>query len=225
LGLNEVTVFEEERRAMVETQLRRRGIRDARVLQAMLAVPRHEFVPPDVIGLAYEDRPVPIGSSQTISQPYMVAAMTEAVQVRRGDRVLEIGSGTGYQAAVLDQLGAKVFTMERDFELVQSAHERLKRLGYANVEVVWGDGTEGHPPEAPYDVILVTAAAPQIPPPLIDQLADGGRMAIPTGKLAQQDLRLIVKSGGRLDTQVLDACQFVPLRGRYGWPEQERWLH
>jgi protein-L-isoaspartate(D-aspartate) O-methyltransferase len=223
--LNEVTSFEEERRAMVEMQLRRRGIRDLRVLQAMLEVPRHEFVPPDTVHLAYEDRPVPIGSSQTISQPYMVAAMTEAVQVRPGDRVLEIGTGAGYQAAVLDRMGAKVYTMERDFELVQEAHERLKRLGYNGVEVVWGDGTEGHPAEAPYNAILVTAAAPQIPPPLIDQLAQGGRMAIPTGKLFQQDMRLIVKSGDRLDTHVLDACQFVPLRGRYGWPEQVQWLH
>jgi len=223
--LNEVTSFEQERRVMVETQLRRRGIRDFRVLQAMLTIPRHEFVPPDAIHLAYEDRPVSIGSSQTISQPYMVAAMTEAAQIRPGDRVLEIGTGTGYQAAVLDRLGAKVFTMERDFELVQAAHERLKRLGYTTIEVVWGDGTEGHPPEAPFNVILVTAAAPQVPPPLIDQLAEGGRMVIPTGKLSQQDLRLIVKSGDRLDTHVLDACQFVPLRGRYGWPEQERWLH
>ncbi len=223
--MNEVTSFEQERRVMVETQLRRRGIRDFRVLQAMLTIPRHEFVPPDAIHLAYEDRPVSIGSSQTISQPYMVAAMTEAAQIRPGDRVLEIGTGTGYQAAVLDRLGAKVFTMERDFELVQAAHERLKRLGYTTIEVVWGDGTEGHPPEAPFNVILVTAAAPQVPPPLIDQLAEGGRMVIPTGKLSQQDLRLIVKSGDRLDTHVLDACQFVPLRGRYGWPEQERWLH
>ena len=223
--MNEVTSFEEERRVMVETQLRQRGIRDFRVLQAMLAIPRHEFVPPDALHLAYEDRPVSIGSSQTISQPYMVAAMTEAVQVRPGDRVLEIGTGTGYQAVVLDWLGAKVFTMERDFELVQAAHERLKRLGYTNIEVVWGDGTEGHPAEAPFNIILVTAAAPQVPPPLIDQLAPGGRMAIPTGKLSQQDLRLIVRSGDRLDTHVLDACQFVPLRGRYGWPEQEQWLH
>src|SRR5713101_890961 len=154
--MNETVPFESERRAMIEEQLRRRGIRDERVLEAMFQVPRHEFVPHAYLNSSYEDRPLPIGESETISQPYIVAVMTQADHVEAGDRALEIGAGAGYQAAVLAYLGAKVYTVERNFNLAEAARERLKRLGYENVEVITGDGSEGYAPAAPYQVILVT---------------------------------------------------------------------
>lgn len=215
----EIEQFEVARRAMVEDQLRRRGIRDERVLDAMLRVPRHEFVSPALAALAYADRPLPIGESETISQPYMVAAMTQAVDVQPGDEVLEVGSGSGYQAAILAVLGAKVYTIERNFRLVEAARMRLARLGYTGVEVLWGDGSEGYPPAAPYQIILVTAASPQAPQALIDQLDEGGRMVIPAGGLEHQELQLITRSGGHMITRILDACQFVPLVGKHGWPD------
>jgi protein-L-isoaspartate(D-aspartate) O-methyltransferase len=217
--MTEAVLFEVERRAMVEQQLRRRGIQDERVLDAMLSVPRHEFVPPAFVGVAYDDRPVPIGASETISQPYIVAAMTEAAQVKPGDTALEIGTGTGYQAAILAYLGAKVYTIERSFRHVEAARARLARLGYTGIEVIWGDGSEGYPPAAPYRVILVTAAAPEVPQTLLDQLDEGGRMVIPVGSRFQQSLHLILKRGSETRTLILDPCQFVPLLGKYGWPE------
>lgn len=213
------TLFESERHGMIEQQLRRRGIADPRVLDAMLRVPRHEFVPPAHLGAAYDDRPLPIGDAETISQPYMVAIMTQAAHVAPGDRVLEVGTGAGYQAAILAELGAKVYTVERNFRLAQEARLRLARLGYTGVEVIWGDGTEGHPAAAPYQAIIVTAASPQVPEMLLDQLAEGGRLLIPVGDLQRQDLRLILKREGEMITRLLDPCQFVPLVGRYGWPE------
>lgn len=212
--------FESARRAMVETQIRRRGVRDERVLEALLAVPRHEFVAPVYQDAAYEDRPLPIGETQTISQPYIVAAMTAAARVEPGDRTLEVGAGSGYQAAVLAQLGATVYSVERNFVLAEEARLRLRRLGYADVEVICGDGSQGYPPAAPYQAILVTAAAPRIPSPLLDQLADGGRLVIPVGERLHQDLHVVFKHGGATFTRLLDPCQFVPLVGKEGWPHE-----
>ena len=222
---HEIVPYETERRAMVEYQIRRRGIRDERVLEAMEHVPRHEFVPAAHLGAAYDDRPLPIGDSETISQPYIVAAMTAAARVEPGDKVLEIGTGSGYQAAILAYLGGKVFTMERNFLLADAARARLARLGYAGVEVIEGDGTEGYPAAAPYQVILVTAASPEVPQPLLDQLDDGGRMVIPVGSLWHQDLQLLFKHSGQVATRFLDPCQFVPLIGRHAWPEGKDRVH
>lgn len=221
----EVVPFEAERRAMIEQQIRRRGVRDERVLEAMFEVPRHEFVPAILLGAAYDDRPLPIGESETISQPYIVAAMTAAAKVRPGEKALEIGTGTGYQAAILAHLGAKVYTIERNFLLTESARERLKRLGYANVEVIFGDGTEGYAPAAPFQVILVTAASPQVPQPLLEQLDDGGRLVIPVGDLMHQDLELVSRQGDQLSTRFLDPCQFVPLVGKHAWPDRRERVH
>ncbi len=204
---------------MVERQLRPRGISDERVLEAMLRVPRHEFVHPSQAAFAYDDRPLPIGESETISQPYIVAAMTQAAGIQPGDKVLEVGTGTGYQAAILATLGAKVYTVERNPQLAQAARERLARLGYADIEVICGDGSEGYPAATPYQAIVVTAASPRVPPPLFEQLAEGGRLIIPVGNLQHQELHLIRKIAGRASTRILDACQFVPLVGSQGWPE------
>jgi len=212
-------LFESQRRAMIEDQLLRRGISDQRVIEAMLTVPRHEFVPAAAVNLAYQDRPVQIGEAQTISQPYMVAVMTEAASIRPGEKALEIGAGSGYQAAILAHLGAKVYAVERSYRLVESARARLARLGYEGVEIIWGDGTEGYAAAAPYQVILVTAGAPSVPDPLRDQLDDGGRLLIPLGDLRQQVLTLVTRHGSEFVRQLLDPCQFVPLVGRYGWPE------
>jgi protein-L-isoaspartate(D-aspartate) O-methyltransferase len=213
--------FEEARRSMVEIQLRHRGIRDERVLDAMFHVPRHEFVPPALVRAAYDDRPLPLGEAQTISQPYIVAAMTEAAEVQPGDKALEVGTGSGYQAAILAYLGARVYTIERNAVLAKSARERLARLGYDAVEVIVGDGSEGYPPAAPYSVILVTAAAPLVPPSLVEQLGEEGRLVIPVGDLRHQDLLLNLKHAGQVKTHVLDPCQFVPLIGKAAWPEKE----
>jgi protein-L-isoaspartate(D-aspartate) O-methyltransferase len=212
-----------ERRAMIEAQLRRRGLRDERVLGAMYTVPRHEFVPPASAHAAYDDCPLPLADGQTISQPYIVAAMTEAVHVQPGDKALEVGTGSGYQAAILATLGAKVYTLERNPRLAAEARARLARLGYEGVEVVEGDGSEGYPVAAPYQVIMVTAGAPAVPEALLAQLAEGGRMVIPVGSLQRQDLHLIFKHGNETATRYLDPCQFVPLIGKGGWPEKEAW--
>jgi protein-L-isoaspartate(D-aspartate) O-methyltransferase len=213
--------FEAERRRMVEIQLRQRGIHDERVLEAMLQVPRHEFVPPELLERAYEDRPLPIGGAGTISQPYMVAAMTEAAHVEPRDRVLEVGTGSGYQAAILASLGATVYSLERNAQLADAARARLARLGYGQVEVICADGSQGYAPAAPYDSILVTAASPQIPPVLLEQLAEGGRLVIPIGDLHVQRLELVEKTASGISTRTLDACQFVPLIGKYGWPDED----
>ncbi len=214
--------FEFARRAMVERQLRHRGIRAERVLQAMYEVPRHEFVPLLDQQEAYEDRPIAIGDGQTISQPYMVAAMTEAAQVEFGDRVLEIGTGSGYQAAVLSHLGAEVITLERITRLADAARERLTRLGYRCTQVILADGSEGYPAGAPYTAIVVTAAAPAVPQVLVSQLADGGRLVIPVGTLQLQTLQVISKHADELIVRNLDPCQFVPLVGKQAWPQQTR---
>jgi protein-L-isoaspartate(D-aspartate) O-methyltransferase len=218
--MGEAIPFESERRAMVEEQIRRRGIRDPHVLKAMCKVPRHEFVSPAYLDAAYDDRPLPIGEVETISQPYIVAAMTAAARVQPGDKALEVGTGSGYQAAILAFLGAKVYTVERNPQLAEAARARLARLGYTGIEVLWGDGSEGYAAAAPYQVILVTAAAPEAAQPLLDQLDEGGRMVIPVGDLLHQDLFLFFKHRKAICKRVLDPCQFVPLIGKYGWPEK-----
>jgi protein-L-isoaspartate(D-aspartate) O-methyltransferase len=204
---------------MIETQLRRRGVTDAAVLAAMEIVPRHEFVPEEFRARAYDDAPLPIGDGQTISQPYIVAAMTAALDLRTADRVLEIGTGCGYQAAVLSRLAKEVFTVERRPELALSASARLGGLGYANVHVHCGDGTLGLPEFAPFNAILVAAAAPAVPQPLLAQLAEGGRMILPVGDAEHQELRLIEKRGKSYRNTTLEGCRFVPLVGYYGWQD------
>jgi len=209
---------------MVSRQLRGRGIRDQRVLQAMLEVPRHEFVASEFRHQAYDDRPLPIGASQTISQPYMVAIMTESLDLQGHEKVLEIGTGSGYQAAVLARLAARVYTIERERELVETARGILGRLAEAGLlelsrlELIEGDGTEGYAAAAPYDGILVAAAAPSVPRALEEQLAEGGRLVIPVGNLDYQQLRLIRRVSGQLAASVVNECRFVPLVGRHGWP-------
>jgi protein-L-isoaspartate(D-aspartate) O-methyltransferase len=206
---------------MVEEQLRRRGIGDARVLSAMESVPRHRFIGENARWAAYEDEPVTIGLGQTISQPYMVARMTELLDLDATSRVLEVGTGSGYQAAVLAELAAEVWTIERHPDLAERARRVLNDLGYRNVRVVVGDGSLGLPEHAPFDAIIVTAAAPHTPAPLLDQLADGGRMVIPVGNRGVQQLRLIHHRDQEfVETNVLD-CRFVPLVGRAAYPEDD----
>jgi protein-L-isoaspartate(D-aspartate) O-methyltransferase len=208
-----------QRLEMIEKQMRRRGITDPAVLAAMLAVPRHEFVPEEIRSSAYEDAPLPIGGGQTISQPYIVAAMTAALRLRLRDRVLEIGTGCGYQAAVLSLLAKEVFTIERRPELASGASAKLARLGYSNAHVHCGDGTLGLPELAPFDAILVAAAAPAVPKPLLAQLVEGGRIILPVGDAEHQELQLIEKRGDTFPMKMLEGCRFVPLLGYHGWQE------
>ena len=201
------------RREMVLTQIEGRGVADPATLAAMSAVPRHEFVPADWRSVAYTDGPLPIGEEQAISQPYVVALMTERLALRPGEKVLEVGTGSGYQAAVLAEVGARVFTIEIFESLAREADERLDRLGYERVEVRHGDGYLGWPGEAPFDAIIVTAAPDAIPQPLIDQLRPGGRMIIPVGpEGAVQELVLLRKGeDGRVTTESVSPVRFVPL--------------
>jgi protein-L-isoaspartate(D-aspartate) O-methyltransferase len=209
---------DDERERMVAEQLVPRGIRDARVLDAMRTVPRHLFVPDEMQPLAYADRALAIGHGQTISQPYMVAAMAEAAALDGDERVLEVGTGSGYQAAVLARLAREVLTIERLEPLARDARARLERLGYA-VRVTVGDGTAGYAAGAPYDAILVGAGAPQVPQALTEQLADGGRLVLPVGSKLHQRLTVTVRTGDRLVDTVHGDCVFVPLIGRHGWSE------
>lgn len=213
------SAFTSARVAMVETQLRRRGISDAAVLKAMSAVPRHEFVPSEFRGRAYEDAPLPIGEGQTISQPYIVAAMTAALHLGGDERVLEVGSGSGYQAAILSLLAKEVLGIESRSQLATAASRRLEQLGFAHVHLHSGDGTLGLPEWAPFDAILVAAAAPAAPGPLLAQLADNGRMVVPVGDVENQELQLIHKTGDSFRVTTLDGCRFVPLVGAFGWKE------
>ena len=206
-----------QRARMVEEQLRQRGIRDPRVLTAMTKVPRETFIAPEFAREAYADGPIPIGAGQTVSQPYMVAAMVEALEVQPTDRVLEVGTGTGYEAAVLGELAAEVWTIERHLELADKAQHFLAQMGYANVHVVCGDGSLGLPQHAPFDKILVAAGAPHAPPSLIAQLAEGGRMAVPVGNRVEQQLQIVGKIDGDIVTSSLVLCCFVPLIGSEGW--------
>src|SRR5215467_1934910 len=209
--------FAPQRAEMIEKQLKRRGIEDRGVLAAMLAVPRHEFVATELRSRAYEDSALPIGIGQTISQPYIVAAMTSALRLQPTDRALEIGTGTGYQAAVLSVLAKEIFSIEHLPELASAASQKLAGLGYHNAHVHCGDGTFGLPECAPFDAMLVAAAAPAAPQPLLAQLAEGGRMIIPVGDEDNQELQLIEKHAGAFSTKILEGCRFVPLVGHHGW--------
>ena len=211
--------WKSKRLGMVEFQIEARGVRDLRVLEAMITVPRHLFVPETYREVAYNDSPLPIGHGQTISQPYIVAVMTELLELGAGDRVLEIGSGSGYQAAILGKLAKEVVTIERIPEVARRARENLRSAGINNVEVVIADGTEGYAPSAPYNAIIVTAATPDIPQPLIEQLADGGRLVAPTGGRDLQTLVKLVKSGDSISRSSHGGVVFVPLLGHHGWSE------
>ncbi len=208
------------RQRMVKEDIQKRGIDDPRLLEAMLKVKRHLFVPKDYRHLAYEDRPLPIGEGQTISQPYIVALMTYHLHIKPGDKVLEIGTGSGYQAAILAELAKEVYTIEIIEKLAEKAQERLKRLGYRNVWVKCGDGFFGWKEHAPYDAIIVTCAAPKIPEHLIEQLKEGGRMILPLGDDPFfQSLTLITKREGKIEKKQITAVVFVPMTGEI---EKER---
>ncbi len=215
------TNFTRARQKMVAEQLRPRGIDNPRVLAAMGKVERHLFVPPSLAAEAYADHPLPIGKGQTISQPYMVAAMTEQLALSgRGEKVLEIGTGSGYQTAVLAELADRVISLEIHPELARQAEAKLAALGYDNVTVVVADGTLGYPPEAPYQGIIVTAGAPHVPRALIAQLAASGRLVIPVGRHGYQMLKVIVKENHHLREKDLFLCSFVPLVGEDGWQQR-----
>jgi protein-L-isoaspartate(D-aspartate) O-methyltransferase len=199
------------RHRMVEAQVKARGVQDERVLSSMSRVPRHEFVPPEYRAQAYADHPIPIDQGQTISQPFIVAVMLEHLQIQPQDRVLEIGTGSGYMTALLAELADKVYSIERHPPLANSARELLTRLHYRNIEVIAGDGNRGWPEHAPYHEIAVSAAAMEIPPALLAQLREGGRMIIPIGPADAQLLQLVRKQAGKQSVTTLDACRFVPL--------------
>jgi protein-L-isoaspartate(D-aspartate) O-methyltransferase len=214
--------YKELREEMVKKQLIPRGISAPRVLKAMGKVERHRFVPLEMRGDAYRDHPLPIGKGQTISQPYMVAAMTEQLDlIRPGKKVLEIGTGSGYQTAVLAELADEVVSMEIYQNLAENAAKILKEIGYNNIHIIVGDGSLGYPPEAPYDAIIVTAGAPHTPKALTEQLADNGRLVIPVGPLGYQMLTLIKKMDHQLETSELFLCSFVPLTGEDGWQSKK----
>ncbi len=215
--MNEPRNSEADRLLMVSRQLKARAINNERVLAAFARVPREEFVASDLQEHAYEDRPLSIGCSQTISQPFIVAYMLQAADVRPEDQVLELGTGSGYQTALLAELAKTVVSLERHPELAETARERLSRLGYSNVEVIAADGTLGYPEGAPYDVVMVSAAAPHVPRPLVDQLAVNGRLVIPVGVRQSQNLVLVRKTRGGIQTSRLEGCAFVPLIGAEGF--------
>lgn len=206
---------------MVSSQVERRGVKDARLLEAMRVVPRHAFVPKEKQALAYEDFPLPIGKGQTISQPFIVALMTELLELTGTENVLEVGTGSGYQAALLGQLAARVHTIERYGELARHAQEVLKNLEIHNVFVHEGDGSEGWPEAAPYDAIVVTAAAPHTPQPLLDQLAEGGRLVTPIGDRFMQNLQVWKRHGDDFSNKKNIPVAFVPLRGKHGWESKD----
>jgi len=208
------------RMRMVDEQIIARGIRDPRVITAMRKVPRHVFVEEALQNQAYSDHPLPIGEKQTISQPFMVALMTEAMQLKGMEKVLEIGAGSGYQTAILAEIAFKVFSIERIRSLTIQARKLLYDLGYLNVEIKFSDGTLGWVDESPFDAIIVTAGSPGIPQPLVDQLATGGRLVIPVGDAADQELVRITKDGRGTKREDLGGCRFVKLIGQHGWEEE-----
>jgi protein-L-isoaspartate(D-aspartate) O-methyltransferase len=212
--------FPKARSKMVEEQIILRGIKDPRVIAAMKKVPRHLFVEEALQSQAYNDHPLPIGEKQTISQPYMVAIMTEALQLKEKDKVLEIGAGSGYQTAILAELAEKVFSIERIRSLAIKARQLLYELGYYNIEIKIFDGTYGWVDKAPFDAIIVTAGAPEIPQPFLDQLATGGRLVIPIGDAYVQDLIRVTKTEEGIKKEDLGGCRFVKLIGRYGWESE-----
>ena len=218
-SMEKVDLYRLARERMVETQIKARGIKDERVLKAMLKVPRHLFVDEALRDQAYGDFPLPIGEGQTISQPYIVALMTEALELKGNERVLEIGTGSGYQTAILAELALWVYTIERFPTLLERAKKVLKELGYKNISFKLDDGTLGWKEAAPFDTIIVTAASPDIPPPLVEQLAEGGRIVIPIGDEFSQTLIKGVKKGGKLHTKALEPVRFVKLVGAYGFKE------
>lgn len=222
--LNELTdsEYQVEWQRMIEDHLRRRDIRDPRVLEAMSAVPRHRFVSEEHRHLAYVDGPLPIGCGQTISQPYIVALMTQMLNLKGGENVLEVGTGSGYQAAILGQLARQVYTIERHASLAQQAESVLQSLGYQNVHVVVGDGSLGLPDKAPFQAIIVTAAAPKVPQALLDQLDQDGRLVIPVGGPSYQLLERWYRQGDQFVSEELTPVAFVPLRGKWGW-KNEGW--
>lgn len=209
--------FLTQREAMVQQQLVSRGISDARVLNAFRKVPRHKFVPSTYIDEAYCDYPLPIGKGQTISQPYMVALMTECLCVKKSDRILEIGTGSGYQSAILAELAGEVYTIERIESLAHMAEENLRNVSYKNVRIKIDDGTLGWPNYAPYDGIIITAGAPRIPKSLLSQLKEGGRMVIPLGDRFSQELTIVYREKGKISKNKVCGCIFVPLIGEEGW--------
>jgi protein-L-isoaspartate(D-aspartate) O-methyltransferase len=208
-----------ERLVMIRAQLQRRGITDTRVLQAMREVPRHAFVPPEWRREAYSDRPLPIADDQTISQPYMVAIMTQSLLLQGHERVLEVGTGSGYQAAVLSRLAAQVYTIEYFPNLAKRARAILQRLGLTNVQVITGDGGLGLAAYAPYHSILVAAAAPHVPQSLLEQLTEGGHLVIPVGSITSQELLIITRHGDDYSQARSVPCRFVPLLGQEGWAD------
>lgn len=202
--------FESMRKSMIEEQIKARGVKDERVLEAMLKVERHKFVQPALESRAYDDSPLPIGRGQTISQPYIVALMTEILRLKGDEKVLEIGTGSGYQAAVLAEIADMVYSVEIIPELAQSAEKLLAELGYKNIEVKTGDGWLGWEEHAPYDAIIVTCAPEEIPPLLLEQLAEGGRMVLPVGEHYQQ-LKMATKRGGNIKVEYIAPVRFVPM--------------
>lgn len=217
-----LTDFAAEREAMVQRQIAGRGIREPVILEAFRAVPRERFLSAEYAELAYGDHPLPIESGQTISQPYIVALMIHAAQVRCGDRVLEVGAGSGYAAAVMSRIAGEVIAIERQSDLVQVARERMRCLGYDNVRVVEGDGTRGFSAVAPYDAILAAASGSHVPQPWVDQLADGGRIVMPVGEPGgvQKLIKLTAGPGGKLITEDLGGVRFVPLIGEEAWSDE-----
>ena len=207
------------RQGMVKDQLIARGISDERVLAVFYKVEREKFVPSDLREDAYGDFPLSIGEGQTISQPYMVALMTQSLELKGCERVLEIGTGSGYQTAILTELSEEVYSVERIKSLAQKAESLLKKLGYSKVKIFVSDGTMGWEEFSPYDRILVTAGAKQVPQPLVNQLKDEGIMVIPVGSVYSQELRVIRKKKGRVRSTTVERCVFVPLIGKYGWSE------
>jgi protein-L-isoaspartate(D-aspartate) O-methyltransferase len=216
-----MTDYTPEREAMVERQLKRRGITEKHIIDAFLAVPREEFIGPDYAHLAYGDHPLPIEAGQTISQPYIVALMIQAAGIEPGDKVLEVGAGSGYAAAVISRIAGKVIGMERQHDLVEVGRQRLERLGYGNVEIVEGDGTRGCPEHAPFDAILAAASGSHVPQPWIDQLADGGRIVMPVGERhwVQELIKVTKGADGKLIHENLGGVRFVPLIGEEGWKD------
>lgn len=208
--------YQRARERMVERQIARRGIDSPRVLEAFRSVPRHLFVPQNKREFAYSDGPLPIGRGQTISQPYIVAYMTEALDLQGEERVLEIGTGSGYQAAILGELAAEVYTVERHQDLAKTASQRLQDMGYENIHVIQGDGTEGLPEHAPFQGVIVTAAAPEVPRPLLEQLDEGGRLIMPVGSRGGQVLKLYQRREGDFSVKALSPVAFVPLIGEHG---------
>lgn len=211
--------FAKKRKEMVRRQIKSRGVRDPLVLEAMEAVPRHLFVPDRLIDRAYDDTPLPIGEGQTISQPYIVSWMTELLKLKGSETVLEVGTGSGYQAAVLCSIANFVYSIEYIPSLAHEAEERLLSLGFSNFKIVVGDGSRGYAEHAPYKAIIVTAGSPDVPPMLVEQLGEGGRLVVPVGTTHLQELVLVEKKKKDVRTRELGSCVFVPLVGEYGWDE------